>query len=220
MLENRPLNASDNSIAAKGKYYFCFGFNYYSYKDSTKELDPVAVFEYGAGDNFDFEISLPYIGLYSSPAIAQGLSDVTIGSSIILCKESDALPAINLGLIAKLASADPNNGLGSGTTDYNMEWMLGKKINDVNYIINVGYILSNGGVSLSTGYFNAAFKRPVNDKFDVVGEFNYTTNKLYEILGGFIYKYSDTLAFDFGLNTGFTENSPAYKITSGLSYNF
>lgn len=160
--------------------------------------------------------------------------DVVVGTKVKLVSEGARMPAVALRFATRLPNAGNESGLGLDTMDFFQSLLVGKTIQSVRVVGNVGLgILSDptrgdrqndvltGGVSLA---------RAFTDQAEVVGEINGristrrgrpppgTESRGTMTLG---LRYTrGTVRLDSGLFTGFTSQDARVGVTAGLTWVF
>ncbi len=187
-----------------------------------KEWDWVSDLEYGIFDWLEYDLEIPRLSLEK----ANGLGDVAMTWAVNPIKESEYIPIVSLAFTMKTQSGDQDRGLGTGKNDYTALVLLSKTMNQWTLIMNFGYkvVGKPQGENLRDTFssnFSVAYELAENISLvaEIYGETNQSIKAVrdpWNMLGGAIYKISDSLAMDFGIGTGFNSESPALRITSGF----
>lgn len=161
-----------------------------------------------------------------------GVEDFIIATKIRLAPEGASRPALGLRFGTKLPTASPEKGIGLGTTDFFASLLLGKTVQSVRTVGNVGVIVLGNPVtprdSATTLGFGLSVARAVTNAFEVVGEINGRLTPFEKIVpvglesrgvlrfaGRYTYAM---LRLDFGLLVGITNRDPNFGISGGATY--
>ena len=171
-----------------------------------------------------------------SPAVAgdrtSSVEDFVVATKIRFSSETEARPAFGARFGAKLPTADPDQGVGLGTTDFFAAFLVAKTVQSVRTVGNVALIVLGNPVDAqepaTTLGFGVSVARAVTNAFEVVGELNGRLTPFGEITPAGLesrgvlrlagrYTYS-MLRLDFGLLAGITNRDPSFGISAGATY--
>jgi hypothetical protein len=178
----------------------------------------------------------PNSPLFASTALVAGdrassVEDFTVATKIRFSSETDRRPAFGTRFGVKLPTADPEKGVGLGTTDFFATFLVAKTVRSVRTVANVGLLVLGNpqdaqepatalGISISVA-------RAVTNEFEVVGEVNGRLSPFGEVPPGLEsrgvlrvagrYTYA-MLRLDFGLLAGITNRDPSFGISAGATY--
>lgn len=172
----------------------------------------------------------------STPVVAgdrtSGLEDFVIATKIRFASETAARPAFGARFGVKLPTADPEKGIGLGTTDFFASFLVARTVQSVRAVGNVGiFVLGNpedGQDPAKALAFGVSVARAVTNEFEVVGEVNGRLTPFEKIVPAGLesrgvlrlagrYTYS-MLRLDFGLLAGITNRDPSFGISAGATY--
>jgi len=162
------------------------------------------------------------------------VQDLVVATKIRVLSESGNRPAFGVRFATKLPNASNESGLGLDTTDFYASLLVGKTVQSVRVVGNIGAgILGDPTVPNSQNdvlTYGISFARAVTQHVDMVGEVNGRANtrgktpppgtdSLSELrLGG---RYTrGAIRFDGGLLFGMTPRDPSIGFTTGVTYVF
>jgi hypothetical protein len=161
-----------------------------------------------------------------------GVEDFIVATKIRLAQEGASRPALGIRFGTKLPTADPEKGIGLGTTDFFASLLLAKTVQSVRTVGNVGLIVLGNPETprdpATTLGFGVSVARALTNEFEVVGEVNGQLTPFEKIvpiglesravmrLAG-RYTYS-MLRLDFGFLAGLTKRDPSFGISAGATY--
>jgi hypothetical protein len=162
------------------------------------------------------------------------VEDIVIGTKIRLLSETPARPAFGVRLATKLPNASNESGLGLDTTDFYASLLLGKTVQSIRFVGNVGLgILGDpvrGDRQNDVLTFGASIARAVRQGLEIVGEINGrldtrageapigTESRGAMRIGGRFTR--STVRADAGLIFGMTSHDPSIGVTAGLTWVF
>ncbi len=114
-----PLVAGDVPTADKGYLELYAGARYEDGAGGVERQIPANELVYGLSSRQELTFELPYLSLTPSqgPA-ARGFGDATVGTKLLIRRETPRLPGLAVSFEAKLDNAARPRGLGSGAVDY------------------------------------------------------------------------------------------------------
>ena len=162
------------------------------------------------------------------------IEDLVIGTKIRLLSETAGRPAIGFRFATKLPNASNESGLGLDTTDFYTSLLIGKTVQSVRVVGNVGLgIISDptyGARQNDVLTYGLSFARAVRQGLEVVGEVNglldvrdaepapgTDTRGAIRVGGRFT---RSTVRLDAGVIIGMTPRDPSFGFTAGLTWVF
>lgn len=163
------------------------------------------------------------------------VDDVVIGTKVRLVGEGTGHPAIGVRFATRLPNAGNESGLGTDTMDFYVSGLVGKTIESIRVVGNVGLgLLSDplrGDQQNDVLTYGASVARAVKQGLEVVGEINGrmslhesdevpvgTEDRSIVRFGG---RYTfKTVRVDGGLLFGLTSRDPNFGFTAGATWVF
>jgi hypothetical protein len=162
------------------------------------------------------------------------VEDITIATKIRLLSETPGRPAFGVRFATRLPNASNESGLGLDTTDFYASALLGKTVQSIRFVGNVGLgILGDpvdGNRQNDVLTYGASVARAVRQGLEVVGELNGrldtrdgeppvgTESRGAFRVGGRFTKA--TVRVDAGLIFGLTSRDPSIGFTAGATWVF
>jgi len=162
------------------------------------------------------------------------VEDTVVATKIRVLAETPGRPAFGVRFATRLPNASNESGLGLDTTDFYVSATVGKTVQSIRFVGNVGLgILGDpvdGNRQNDVLTYGASFARAVRQGLEVVGEVNGrldtragdppvgTESRGAFRLGGRFTK--STVRIDAGLIFGFTERDPSIGLTAGATWVF
>ena len=233
-MAGRPLNMNDIEPVEAGKwqvetggaYRHDSGCDHFDYP-VTLAYGVVKDFDFGVGFGGQFEERTEPVGTKCS---ADGLGDLIVYPRWKFLDQSRLLPGQAVSFTVKFPTADHDEELGSGATDYDLTWIASEKIGERFQIdVNVGYSwigkpqdedaanLCHYGVALEYQLFE-----PVQWVGEVFAQRGMTTGAETTIQcnTGFRYAVCDGLSFDMAVGSGISGDVPDFTGMAGLTWVF
>jgi hypothetical protein len=163
---------------------------------------------------------------------SSGFEDLIVATKLRFASETETRPAFGARFGVKLPTADPDKGIGLGTTDFFVSALVAKTVQSVRTVGNVSLIALGNPESAqepaSALGFGVSVARAVTNAFEVVGELNGRLTPFQKIVPAGLesrgvfrlagrYTYS-MLRLDFGLLAGLTDRDPSFGISAGATY--
>ena len=163
------------------------------------------------------------------------VDDIVVGTKVRLVPEAAGRPAIALRFATKLPNAGNESGLGTDTMDFYFAALVGKTVQSVRFVGNVGFgILSDpieGHEQNDVLSYGFSLARAVAEGVEFVGEVNGRVgfNPVEEIPPGtenrgtlrFGGRFTrGTVRLDGGIIVGLTSRDPSFGFTGGLTWVF
>lgn len=195
------------------------------------QIDGVSYSRLHVADRFDAPLSNM---LDLSGDTARSFDDVVVGAKVKLVSEGARMPAIALRFATRLPNASNESGLGLDTIDFFQSVLVGKTMQSVRVVGNVGLgILSDptrGDRQNDVLTYGFSLARAFAEGAEIVGEINGRastrsgvpppgTESRATMTFGLRYTRG-TVRFDGGLVTGFTSRDPRVGLTGGLTWVF
>ena len=162
------------------------------------------------------------------------VEDIVIATKIRLLSETPSRPAFGIRLATKLPNASNESGLGLDTTDFYVAGLVGKTVQSIRFVGNVGLgILGDpvrGDRQNDVLTYGASVARAVRQGLEIVGEINGrldtregdppvgTESRGAMRIGGRFTRA--TVRVDAGLIFGMTSRDPSIGVTAGLTWVF
>jgi hypothetical protein len=162
------------------------------------------------------------------------VEDIVIGTKVRFVPEGASRPAFGLRFATKLPNATNESGLGLDTTDFHASLLVGKTVESVRVVSNVGVGIlgdaTRGDRQNDVLTYGISFARAVSPAGEVVGEVNGrinmrdtapppgTDSQSVVRFGG---RYTvGTLRADAALLFGLTSHDPSFGVAAGFTYVF
>jgi opacity protein-like surface antigen len=162
------------------------------------------------------------------------VEDIVVATKIRMLSETASRPAFGIRLATKLPNASNESGLGLDTTDFYVAGLVGKTVQSIRFVGNVGLgILGDpvrGDRQNDVLTFGASVARAVRQGLEIVGEINGrldtrngeapvgTESRGAMRIGGRFTR--STVRADAGLIFGMTSKDPSIGVTAGLTWVF
>jgi hypothetical protein len=162
------------------------------------------------------------------------VEDIVVATKIRIAPETTGRPAFGIRFATKLPTASNESGLGTDTTDFLMSLLIGKTVQSVRFVGNIGFGIladptqANRQNDVLT--YGLSFARAVTQRTELVGELNGrfstrsgdafpgTESRGLLTLGA---RYTRAaLRFDAGIVVGLTDIDPTIGATTGITYVF
>ena len=195
------------------------------------QIDGVSYSRLHVADRFDAPLSNM---LDLSGDTARSFDDVVVGAKVKLVSEGARMPAIALRFATRLPNASNESGLGLDTIDFFQSVLVGKTMQSVRVVGNVGLgILSDptrGDRQNDVLTYGLSLARAFAEGAEIVGEINGRastrsgvpppgTESRATMTFGLRYTRG-TVRFDGGLVAGFTSRDPRVGLTGGFTWVF
>jgi hypothetical protein len=160
------------------------------------------------------------------------MEDLIVATKVRLASETASRPALGLRFGTKLPTADPEKGIGVGTTDFFASFLIGKTVQSVRTVGNASFLVlgdpETPGESANSLGFGFSVARAVTNEFEIVGEVNgrltpfekivpagLESRGVFRAAGRYTYRL---FRVDFGILFGLTERDPSFGISAGATY--
>ena len=200
--QQRPLVTEDPETIGSGRLLFEAGLDYE--KDAEFPLSGLSGNLFSV-PNIGISVGLSSIaelqidgGLYQRLTISEqvpapltpvlditgdrttSVRDIFIGTKIRMLSETAGRPAIGFRFATRLPNASNESGLGRDTTDFTASFLLGKTIQSIRFVGNVGFLILEDPTEPATQddllVYGFSLARALAEGFEVVGEVNGRAN--------------------------------------------
>lgn len=239
-----PFYTDDPSVTERGKWHFEF-FNefdvlqhqYPNLQQNTANFK----LNYGLPYNLELDVDVPHLAIFRAVGsqTSTGLGDTNLGVKWNFHKASQAswLPALGVSLYIELPTGDARQQLGSGLTDYWLNFIGQKPLSDKTRITgNLGFLFAGNtstgvlGIQTTRGHVytgGLSLLHDVNPRLTLGGEIyggiasnnGLGRSQLQALVGG-QYAIRNGMTFDFGLLGGKYIASPRIGVQIGFSMDF
>jgi Putative MetA-pathway of phenol degradation len=240
-----PFYTDDPAVTGRGKWHFEF-FNEFDALQHSKFPDlrqNTANYKlnYGLPYNLELDLDAPYLAIIRTFAIpsSTGTGDLNLGVKWEFHKESrdSLLPALGASLYIEFPTGDVKQELGSGLTDYWLNFITQKSLSDKTRINgNIGYLFAGNsstgviGIQTTRGHVytgGLSVLRDVTPRLTLGGEVygGFTNNgdlgrSQFQIMAGGQYSVRTGMTFNFGVLGGKLVASPRIGGQIGFSVDF
>lgn len=162
------------------------------------------------------------------------VEDIVVATKVRILSETAGRPAIGFRFATKLPTASNESGLGLDTTDVLVTGLVGKTIQSIRVVGNVGFGIlgdpTRGDRQNDVFLYGLSLARAIAEGVEIVGEFNGRANtrsgepppgtesRAIMRFGG---RYTrGTARIDAGLLLGMTSLDPSVGFTAGVTYVF
>jgi hypothetical protein len=162
------------------------------------------------------------------------VEDIVLATKIRIAGETPGRPAFGLRFATKLPTASNESGLGLDTTDFHMQMLMGKTVQSIRFVGNVGFGIlgdpTRGDNQNDVFEYGFSVARAVREGVEVVGELNGRTNtrsgtppvgtesRATMRVGGRLTR--GTVRIDAAILLGLTSRDPGFGFTAGATYVF
>ncbi len=161
------------------------------------------------------------------------LEDIVIATKIRISAETPSSPAFGVRIATKLPIATNESGLGLDTTDFHVQALIGKTVQSIRFVGNVGVgILPDplrGDDQNDVILYGFSIARAIREGLEIVGEINGrastrtrapigTESRGVMRLGGRFTR--GTVRVDGGILLGVTSRDPGFGFTAGATWVF
>lgn len=236
----RPLSVDDADPVDKGRFEFEAGGAFF-HDSACDHWDTPLGLTYGVLENLEAGVGFGGQFEERSEVLGEGrgtrhthengIGDLTLGTKWRFLGETAWCPRQALVPSVKFPTADEDDGLGSGETDYDLTWIASKALTDlVGAHLNVGYSFIGEPSGEDFGdvvHYGVALDYRVADTLQWVGEV--FAEKELENGGatavqyntGFRYGLSDAVTIDVAAGSRICgDGTPDFTATAGLTWAF
>jgi len=259
LAQSRPLVTQDPETVGPGQILFETGFDYsqdvvYPASGLHGNLVRIAPFNVSFGVSSIAEIQLgggirnrlaikardpkaPLASMLTVPATAATTSDfedAVIGAKIKLCSETAGRPSIAIRFQTRLPNAQNESGLGLDTTDFLYSFLLGKTVQSIRIVGNIGFGIlgdpTRGDRQNDVLTYGASVARAVAQGVEFVAEINGRQNtrsgtppvgtENHSVMRVGSRFTRGPVRLDAAFFVGVTKNDPTWGVTGGLTWVF
>ena len=161
------------------------------------------------------------------------VDDISIGAKIRFLSEGASRPSMAFRFSTRLPNASNETGLGKDIQDFSADLILGKTVQSVRVVTNVGLLILSSPVRAAAQddllTYSLSVARAISSKAELVGEFvgranfaNITTPGAEDRgLLRFGARYTKgSVRIDGGMMLGLTARDPEFGLTAGLTWVF
>ena len=163
------------------------------------------------------------------------VDDLVVGMKVRVVPEGPGRPAMAVRFATKLPNAGNESGLGTDTTDFHVAALVGKTVQSVRFVGNVGFGILNdpieGHEQNDVMTYGFSLARAVAEGVEFVGEMNGRVgfNPVEEVPPGtenrgqlrFGARFTKgTVRLDGGIIVGLTSRDPSFGFTAGATWVF
>jgi len=162
------------------------------------------------------------------------VEDVTLGAKIRLAGETAQRPSVGFRFMTRLPNSKHRSGIGQGTTDFGASLLVGKTVQSVRVVGNIGWVIMSEPLDAAKQNdvlaYGLSVARAVTERSELVAEINgraSTRNGIAPIgtesrgllkLGG---RFTQgPVRLDAGLFFGLHAVDPTIGVTAGVTYVF
>ena len=162
------------------------------------------------------------------------VEDIVIATKIRILGETGSRPAFGMRFATKLPNASNESGLGLDTTDFHVQALVGKTVQSIRVVGNVGLGIlgdpTRGDNQNDVLLYGVSVARAVREGMEVVGELNGrattrsgtapagTESRSTLRIGGRLTR--GTVRLDAGVLLGLTSRDPGFGLTAGATWVF
>jgi hypothetical protein len=162
------------------------------------------------------------------------VEDIVVATKIRIGAETPSRPALGIRFATRLPNASNESGLGLDTTDFYVQALIGKTVQSVRVVGNIGLGIlgepTRGDDQNDVLLYGLSFARAVREGIEVVGEVNGrastrggtppvgTESRSTMRVGGRITR--GTVRIDAGVLIGITSRDPGFGFTAGATWVF
>jgi opacity protein-like surface antigen len=202
-------------------------------------ISSIAELQIDGGFYNRFSVSERRLAPLSSQVTFTGTSthdveDIVLATKIRVLAETASHPAIGLRFATKLPNAGNESGLGLDTTDFHAQVLVGKTVQSIRFVGNVGLGIlgdpTRGDNQNDVLDYGLSVARAIREGLEVVGELNGRANtrggtppvgtesRATLRVGGRLTR--GTVRLDAGVLLGVTSRDPGFGFTAGATWVF
>lgn len=177
----------------------------------------------------------PLAGLVTATGDStHAVEDITFGAKIRLAGETARRPSFGFRFTTRLPNSKHRSGIAQGTTDFGASLLVGKTVQSVRVVGNIGYVIMSEPLDATKQNdvlaYGLSFARALTDRTEIVGELNgraSTRNGIAPVgtesrgllkFGG---RFTQgPVRLDAGIFIGLNAVDPTIGFTTGVTYVF
>jgi len=239
-----PFYTDDPAVTEQGKWHFEF-FNEYDALQlqfpNIRQNTANSKLNYGLPHNLELDMDFPYLAIFRAVGTpnAIGGGDLDLGVKWEFHKESrgSRVPALGVSLYIEFPTGDASQQLGSGLSDFWLNWIAQKSLSDKTRVNgNLGYLFAGNsstgvlGIESTRGHVFTGglsilhdFSSRLTLGGEVYGGFTQNGNlgrSQLQVLVGGQYRVRRGLNFTFGTLGGKFVASPRIGVQVGFAVDF
>jgi hypothetical protein len=172
--------------------------------------------------------------LHVAGSTTHAVEDIVVATKIRIAAETATRPAFGVRFATRLPNASNESGLGLDTTDFHVQALVGKTVQSIRVVGNVGLGIlgdpTRGDNQNDVLLYGVSVARAVREGMEVVGELNGRANtrsgtppvgtdsRATMRVGGRLTR--GTVRLDAGILLGITSRDPGFGITAGATWVF
>jgi hypothetical protein len=225
---NRPTVADPADITQYGLLELEYGFDHLWAEDGGRQNALGGLLKFGLLCDLELRWNTTsFISMSDADGTRHGFGDNWLGPQLRIYKQTKRVPSMAFGYAAKISSASPAKGLGTGRVDHSFTFLASKDIAGVHLDFNATRFLigrENASGFDQNNQFNLAFSHPVHGKLLFTGEFygntelNPANPRFISSLWALTYAISPRLVVDSGFEEGLTSGGPHRHFFVGFTY--
>ena len=177
----------------------------------------------------------PLAGLVTATGDStHAVEDITLGAKIRLAGETAQRPSFGFRFATRLPNSKHRSGIGQDTTDFGASLLVGKTVQSVRVVGNIGYVIMSEPLDAAKQNdvltYGLSFARALTNRTEIVGEINGRASTrdgvapvgtesrgLLKFGGRFT---QGPVRFDAGIFLGLHAVDPTIGFTTGVTYVF
>lgn len=225
---NRPTVADPADITQIGVVETEFGWSRTWQQHGLHETDIGNLLKYAMLCDLEIRWNSTVLTRQSTPRMSEyGFGDNLLGAQWRIVHQRRSVPTIAISYAAKIPTASPVKGLGTGKTDHLFKVLLSRDLGGFHFDFNTAYMLA--GRLRSDGHdhnflLTLSGAHKLRGPLGITGEIygfsrlnrdlpSYTSN-----LWALTFAATPRLVFDSGIDVGLTSGAPHKTIFAGFTY--
>lgn len=223
-----PLITDDTGTQGKGKFQIEVNAEHANDNGNT-ETALGATLSAGLLDNVDLVVGSPYIFLRERDENKHwnredGIADLSLAVKWRFYEHEGLSFALKPEMT--LATGDEDKGLGDGKPTYSLFFITTKELEPFSFHLNLRYVLNRSELR-DIFHYSLAAEYAAAKSIKIVGNIGGETNPDKEsgthplfVLGGLIYKLTDSFDIDFGVKAGLNKAEADYTLLAGIAFRY
>lgn len=222
-----PLITDTANTSGKGKGQMDLSYQY-STDTNFKASQLMGSVTYGASDNLDFVVSMPWEYVKVGSVSAHGYGDIVVDAKYRFYNKQGLALAVKPTITLPTGS----DGFGKDEASFGVALLATKAINDSFVVLaNAGYTRNENNINNKLDLWSASIAAEYAVKqvkgLKVVADFGVATNPIKYgdatatyILGGASYAIAKNMDIALGAKFGLTEALPDFTLVTGFTFKF